>query len=79
MEKIIGQSELSGGGGGGAPPLLKVIGTCRWTGYDFADHEYWHRGSNRPNVVITIDTSRVSKSVFLAMADYFVYHRVTYP
>ena len=44
------------GGGGGAPPLLKVIGTCRWTGYDFADHEYWHRVSNRPNVVITIDT-----------------------
>ena len=22
----------------------------------FADHEYWHRVSNRPNVVITIDT-----------------------
>ena len=42
--------------GGGAPPLLKVIGTCRWTGYDFAGHQYWHRVSNRPNVVITIDT-----------------------
>ena len=43
-------------GGGGAPPLLKVIGTCRWTGYDFAGHQYWHRVSNRPNVVITIGT-----------------------
>ena len=45
-----------GGGGGGAPPLLKVIGTCRWTGYDFAGHQYRHRVSNRPNVVITIGT-----------------------
>ena len=43
-------------GGGGAPPLWKVIGTCRWTGYDFAGHQYWHRVSNRPNVVITIGT-----------------------
>ena len=40
----------------GAPPLWKVIGTCRWTGYDFAGHQYWHRVSNRPNVVITIGT-----------------------
>ena len=39
-----------------APPLWKVIGTCRWTGYDFAGHQYWHRVSNRPNVVITIGT-----------------------
>ena len=45
-----------GGGGGGAPPLWKVIGTCRWTGYDFAGHQNWHRVSNRPNVVITIGT-----------------------
>ena len=37
------------GGGGGAPPLLKVIGTCRWTVYDFAGHQYWHRVSNRPS------------------------------
>ena len=44
------------GGGGGAPLLWKVIGTCRWTGYDFAGHQYWHRVSNRPNVVITIGT-----------------------
>ena len=43
------------GGGGGAPPLLKVIGTCRWTGYAFAG-QYWHRVSNRPNVVINIGT-----------------------
>ena len=43
-------------GGGGAPPLWKVIGTCRWTGYVFAGHQYWHRVSNRPNVVITIGT-----------------------
>ena len=42
--------------GGGAPPLWKVIGTCRWTGYDFAGHQYWNRVSNRPNVVITIGT-----------------------
>ena len=42
--------------GGGAPPLWKVIGTCRWTGYVFAGHQYWHRVSNRPNVVITIGT-----------------------
>ena len=41
---------------GGAPPLWKVIGTCRWTGYDFAGHQYWHRVSNWPNVVITIGT-----------------------
>ena len=43
-------------GGGGAPPLWKVIGTCSWTGYVFAGHQYWHRVSNRPNVVITIGT-----------------------
>ena len=43
-------------GGGGAPPLWKVIGTCRWTGYVFAGHQYWHRVSNWPNVVITIGT-----------------------
>ena len=49
-------SDNSPGGGGGAPPLWKVIGTCRWTGYDFAGHQYWHRVSNRPNVVITIGT-----------------------
>ena len=31
--------------GGGALPLLKVVGTCRWTGYDFHGHQYWHRVS----------------------------------
>ena len=25
-----------GGGGGGGTSILKVTGTCRWTGYDFA-------------------------------------------
>ena len=24
------------GGGGGGTSILKVTGTCRWTGYDFA-------------------------------------------
>ena len=47
---------VGGTPGGGAPPLWKVIGTCRWTGYVFAGHQYWHRVSNRPNVVITIGT-----------------------
>ena len=28
-----------GGGGGGGTSILKVTGTCRWTGYDFA-HQY---------------------------------------
>ena len=51
--------------GGGAPPLLKVIGTCRWTGYDFAGHQYWHRVSNRPNVVITIDTGYQNRPSWL--------------
>ena len=40
----------------GPPSLWKVIGKCRWTGYDFAGHQYWHRVSYRPNVVITIGT-----------------------
>ena len=50
------KEDVRPGGGGGAPPLWKVIGTCCWTGYDFAGHQYWHRVSNRPNVVITIGT-----------------------
>ena len=36
-----------------------MIGTCRWTGYDFAGHQYWHRVSNRPNVVITSGTGLI--------------------
>ena len=60
-------------GGGGAPPLLKVIGTCRWTGYDFADHEYWHRvWSNRPNVVITIDTGYQNRPSWLWRTTSFI-------
>ena len=23
--------------------ILKVTGTCRWTGYDFCGHHYWHK------------------------------------
>ena len=78
-------------GGGGAPPLLKVIGTCRWTGYDFAGHQYWHRVSNGPNVVITIDTgyqiglmwsSPLTQGIKIGLLGYgglLVYHRITCP
>ena len=59
-------------GGGGAPPLLKVIGTCRWTGYDFAGHQYWHRVSNRPNVVITIDTGYQNRPSWLWRTTSFI-------
>ena len=47
------------------PPLWKVIGTCRWTGYVFAGHQYWHRVSNRPNVVITIITGYQNRPSFI--------------
>ena len=47
--------------GGGGTSILTVIGTCRWTGYDFA--------------VITIDTGYLNWPNWL-MADYSVYHRV---
>ena len=52
-----------GGGGGGALPLLNltVVGTCRWTGYDFP--------------VITIDTGYLNRPNWL-LAGYSVYHRV---
>ena len=34
----------------GALPWLKVVGTCRWTGYDFHGHQYIGTGYlNRPN------------------------------
>ena len=51
------------GGGGGALPLLNltVVGTCRWTGYDFP--------------VITIDTGYLNRPNWL-LAGYSVYHRV---
>ena len=48
------------GGGGGALPLT-VVGTCRWTGYDF--------------LVITIDTGYLNRPNWL-LAGYSVYHRV---
>ena len=48
-------------GGGGALPLLTVVGTCRWTGYDFP--------------VITIDTGYLNRPNWL-LAGYSVYHRV---
>ena len=47
--------------GRGALPLLTVVGTCRWTGYDF--------------LVITIDTGYLTQPNWL-LAGYSVYHRV---
>ena len=52
---------LCPGGGGGALPLLTVVETCRWTGYDFP--------------VITIDTGYLNRPNWL-LAGYSVYHRV---
>ena len=49
------------GGGGGVLPLLKVVGTCRWTGYDFP--------------VINIGTGYLNRPNWL-LAGYSVYHRV---
>ena len=49
------------GGGGGVLPLLKVVGTCRWTGYEFP--------------VITIGTGYLNRPNWL-LAGYSVYHRV---
>ena len=48
-------------GGGGALPLLTVVGTCRWTGYDFP--------------VINIDTGYLNRPNWL-LAGYSVYHMV---
>ena len=45
----------------GALPLLKVVGTCRWTGYDFP--------------VINIGTAYLNRPNWL-LAGYSVYHRV---
>ena len=50
-----------GGGGGGGTSILKVTGTCRWTGYDFA--------------VINIGTGYLNRPNWL-LAGYSVYHRV---
>ena len=48
-------------GGGGGTSILKVMGTCRWTGYDFA--------------VINIGTVYLNRPNWL-LVDYSVYHRV---
>ena len=48
-------------GGGGVLPLLKVVGTCRWTGYDFP--------------VINIGTGYLNRPNWL-LAGYSFYHRV---
>ena len=45
---------------GGGTSILTVTGTCRWTGYDFHGHPYWHR-VNLPNWLL---------------AGYSVYHMV---
>ena len=52
---------LAPGPGRGALPLLTVVGTCRWTGYDFP--------------VITIGTGYLNRPNWL-LAGYSVYHRV---
>ena len=59
-------------GGGGGTSILKVSGTCRWTGYDFAIIAIKTGCLNQPN-----HWHRVSKSAYLATGtDYSVYHRV---
>ena len=55
--------------------MLKVSGTCRWTGYDFAIIAIKTGCLNQPN-----HWRRVSKSAYLATGtDYSVYHRVAFP
>ena len=62
-------------GGGGGTSILKVSGTCRWQGYDFAIIAIKTGCLNQPN-----HWHRVSKSAYLATGtDYFVYHRVAFP
>ena len=62
-------------GGGGGTSILKVSGTCRWTGYDFAIIAIKTGCLNQPN-----HWHRVSKSAYLATGtDYSVYHRVAFP
>ena len=45
-----------GGGGGGTSVIEGDRGRAAGQGYDFAGHQYRHRVSNRPNVVIAIGT-----------------------
>ena len=62
-------------GGGGGTSILKVSGTCRWQGYDFAIIAIKTGCLNQPN-----HWHRVSKSAYLAPGtDYSVYHRVAFP
>ena len=59
----------------GGTSILKVSGTCRWTGYDFAIIAIKTGCLNQPNY-----WHRVSKSAYLATGtDYSVYHRVAFP
>ena len=60
LEKIP-WSSTPPGGGGGVLPLLKVVGTCGWTGYDFP--------------VINIGTGYLNRPNWL-LVGYSVYHRV---
>ena len=63
------------GGGGGGTSILKVSGTCRWTGYEFAIIAIKTGCLNQPN-----HWHRVSKSAYLATGtDYSVDHRVAFP
>ena len=65
---------LSRGGGGGTS-ILKVSGTCRWQGYDFAIIAIKTGCLNQPN-----HWHKVSNSAYLATGrDYSVYHRVAFP
>ena len=62
-------------GGGGGTSILKVSGTCRWQGYDFAIIAIKTGCLNQPN-----HWHRVSKLAYLATGtDYSVYHRVAFP
>ena len=62
-------------GGGGGTSILKVSGTCRWQGYDFAIIAIKTGCLNQPN-----HWHRVSKSAYLATGtDYSVYNRVAFP
>ena len=61
--------------GGGGTSILKVSGTCRWQGYDFAIIAIKTGCLNQPN-----HWHRVSNSAYLATGmDYSDYHRVAFP
>ena len=61
--------------GGGGTSILKVSGTCRWQGYDFANIAIKTGCLNQPN-----HWHRVSNAAYLATGmDYSVYHRLAFP